>query len=140
MQNVGRGQRHHAATYTHALRFLTSTVFCKYYFRCICPYATAASLLASLWRIYAAWYKAENTLTVLLPSYMYPRQCMSAQRLRPPTMAEVVGCAKDQELSVEAASVRYINVTSPLSMEPNLACTVQATVARSGQQGPYAAR
>lgn len=55
-------------------------------------------------------------------------------------MAEVVGCAKDQELSVEAASVRYINVTSPLSMEPNLACTVQATVARSGQQGPYAAR
>ena len=76
---------------------------------------------------------------MLLPSYVYPRQCMSAQRLRPLSMAEVVGFAKKQELSVGAASVRYINVTSPLSMEPNLACTVQATVACSDQQGPEAA-
>ena len=78
---------------------------------------------------------------MLLSSYMHPRQwCMSAQCSKPPTVAEVVGFAKDQDLSVEAASVRYINVTSPLSMEPNLACTVQTTVACSGQQGPRAAQ
>ena len=75
-QNVGRGQRRHAAAQMHALRFLTSTVSCKYCFLCICSHATASSLLASSWKILVAWYKARGTATALLPSYMYPRQCM----------------------------------------------------------------